>query len=89
MAKRSVSRPTENIALARIMAQRGKSLKGDPALLQKIIMDEVGIKYIVSCFHTKVDIPISQLWGQWQRYGQGHFVDFLWRCGIIYECRMM
>ena len=85
MTKRNVRRPTEDIALARIARDGGP--QGDPTLLQKIVMDEMGIKYIVYCFHTKVDIPISQLWGQWQRYGQGHFVDFLWRCGIIYECR--
>ena len=87
MTKRNVRRPTEEIALARVFAQRGKGPRGDPALLQKIIMDEIGTKYAIHCFHTKVDIPISHLWGQWQKYGQGTFVDFLWRCGIIYECR--
>ena len=86
MTKRSVRRPTEDIAIARVTAQKGKSPKGDPILLQKVVMDKNGMKYRVYCFHTTVNTSISYLWKQWQRYGEGgRFVDFLLRCGIIYR----
>ena len=87
MAKRNVRRPTEDIAIARVMAQKGNP-SGDPDVLQKVIMDEDGVKYLVQCFHNKVDIPISHLWGQWREHRESmNFVDFLVSHGIIYTYR--
>lgn len=86
MGKRTVRRPTEDIALARIMNQKYR--RGDPTLLQKTVMDEAGVKWLISCFHTTVGISTTQLWLQWSLEGMGMgFVKFLQYHGIIYACR--
>lgn len=86
MAKRTVRRPTEDIALARIMNQKGR--RGDPTMLQKTIMDEAGVKWCVCCFHTTVGASMAQLWLQWGLEGKGMgFVKFLKYHGIIYASR--
>jgi len=84
MGKRNVRRPTEDIAIARITAQRGKGPQGDPTLLQKTIMDKDGTKYLIWCFHTQLSVSIADLWDQdWGSIGT--FVDFLTYRGIIYQ----
>ena len=86
MAKRSVRRPTENIAIARITAQKGKGPKGDPALLQRTVMDRNGAKYRVWCFHTTINTSLAYLWYRWKGLEEGgQFVDFLLRRGTIYK----
>ena len=84
--KRSVRRPTEDIAIARVTAQKGKGPKGDPILLQKVIMGMGGTRYRVWCFHTTINTSLSYLWSRWQKYDEGgQFVDFLMRRGTIYK----
>ena len=88
MAERSVRRPTEDIALARVTAQKGKGPQGDPTLLQKTVMGRGGIKYLISCFHTTVNISIACLWCQWCNDWEDTgmtFVDFLLWYGIIFR----
>ena len=86
MAKRSVRRPTEDIAIARITAQKGKGPKGDPTLLQKTVMDEDGTMFLVWCFHTTINTSLAYLWYRWRRLGEGGcFVDFLQTRGTIYK----
>jgi len=86
MGKRSVRRPTEDIAIARVTAQKGKGTQGDPALLQKTIMDKDGTKYLIWCFHNQLSVSIADLWDQdWD----GTFVDFLMYRGIIYRYQRM
>lgn len=88
MASRSMRRPTEDIALARAMKDKG--CIGNPELLQKVVMDEVGVKYLVYCFHSKVNVSISYLWNQWQEYKRGvGFIDFLIFRGIVYKYQRM
>ena len=88
MAKINVRRPTEEAALARVFADEKKHPRGDPMLLQKTVMDEVGVKYLVCCFHTTVNMSISYLWYQWQKdYKEMTFVNFLQYYGIIYAYR--
>ena len=87
MAKRNVRRPTEDMAIARVTAQKDKGPQGDPTLLQKTVMDTDGSQYIIWCFHTHVNTSITFLWNQWRRDWNsiGTFVDFLALCGIIYK----
>jgi hypothetical protein len=84
MARKSVRRPTEDMALAKVM--RDKGYQSDPTLLQKMVLGEDGTRYLVYFFHTTVNMSISQLWGQWQAsWKHMKFVDFL-RChSIIYD----
>lgn len=87
MAKRNVRRPTEDVAIARVTAQKGKGPQGDPTLLQKTVMDKNGAKFRVCCYHTTVNISMGRLWDQWQRDWDsiGTFVEFLTYLGIIYR----
>ena len=84
MAKKNVRRPTEDIALARAM--KDKDCIGNPELLQKIMMDEMGIKYRVWYFHTTIGMSMSKMWKEWKETGKSmHFVNYLHRRGIIYQ----
>ena len=84
MAKRNVRRPTEDMALAKVM--RDKGYQSDPTLLQKMVLGEDGTRYLVCFFHTTVNMSVSQLWGQWQAsWKHMKFVDFLQHYGIIYK----
>jgi len=86
MAKINVRRPTEEAALARVFADEKKHPRGDPMLLQKTVMDEVGTTFLVWCFHTTINTSLSYLWNQWQKCGGvEHFIDFLMRRGTIYK----
>ena len=86
MAKRSVRRPTEDIAIARVMAQKGPS--GDPDVLQRTVMDRNGAKYRVWCFHTTINTSLAYLWDRWKGLEEGGcFVDFLMMRGTIYKYR--
>jgi len=86
MGKRNVRRPTEDIAIARVMARKDTSPSGDPVLLQKVIMDDGDTKWLVFCFHSTINISISYLWNRYQRRGEcEHIIDFLMRRGAIYK----
>lgn len=86
MAKHSVRRPTEDIAIARVMVYETKHPRGDPVLLQKTIMDRDGTKFLVWCFHTTINTSLAYLWYRWKGLEEGGcFVDFLVRRGTIYK----
>ena len=88
MAKGTVRRPTEAIALARIAVwERTQPASVSVCNHERTITDIDGTMYLTWFFHTKLDLEVSTLWGQWRRdWGTiPTFVEFLNLFGVIYR----
>lgn len=85
---RTVRRPTEDAALARITAwERTQPSSVSVCNHTREIMDVDGIMYLTWFFHTKLDLGVSTLWDRWLKdWGDvPTFMQFLRLYGIVYR----